>query len=518
MLSQGRNNMSTLIKSIKLILTTVLLAGLSAVAAQEQLTVVFGAPVLTTDPGISAGTQAQTIRFAIYEGLVEFDESGSIQPALATSWSVSEDQTEWTFSLREGVTFHDGTPFNAAAVQASLERILDPENGFSRRSTLSAISEVVVVDEHTVRLVTAEPFGPLLAHLASDAAVIVSPAALAEYGADIGWHPVGTGAFKYASHVAEQSVTVVRNDNYWAGPPALNEIRFLAVPEAATRITMLEAGEADIVVNIPGFDVPRLDTAPGLSVRLDPSTRVGHVGINTSKAPFDDQLVRQALNHAINREAIVHGILRNIGQPARSIVASATVGFSDSSDYTYDPERARELLAEAGYPTGFAATLLAPQGRYYMDRETAVVIQAQLKDIGIDLNLQIVDWSTYLELLREPADKNSTQLYWLGWETGTMHIQYILDTVFQTSQLPPAGWNTMFYQNEDVSEMINQARRTVDDAEQQALYEEIQATVMDDAPWVPVYEFQQITGLRDNVVGLQVLPTEVFVLKHVTLE
>lgn len=510
--------MPTLIKRIQLILVAILLTGISVAAAQERLTFVFGAPVLTTDPGISAGTQAQTIRFAIYEGLVEFDESGTIQPALASSWTVSEDQKEWTFSLREGVKFHDGTAFNAEAVQVSLERILDPENGFSRRSTLSAISEVVAVDDLTVRLVTAEPFGPLLAHLASDAAVIISPAALAEYGEDIGWNPVGTGPFKYDRHVAEQSVTVVRNEEYWAGPPALAEIQFLSVPEASTRVTMLEAGEADIVVNISGFEVPRLDMAPGLNVRLDPSTRVGHVGINTSHAPFDDRLVRQALNYAIDREAIVHGILRNIGQPARSIVAEATVGSSTSSDYAFDPERSRELLAEAGYPDGFSATLIAPQGRYYMDRETAVVIQAQLKAIGIDLDLQIVDWSTYLELLREPADKNSTQLYWLGWETGTMHIQYILDTVFRASQIPPAGWNTMFYQSDVVSEMIDQARGTVDEAEQQALYEEIQAIIMTDAPWVPVYEFQQITGLRDNVTGLQVLPTEVFVLKHVTLE
>src|SRR5690606_10182092 len=185
-----------------------------------SLTFVFGAPILTTDPGISAGTQAQTVRFAIYEGLVEFDESGEIQPLLATSWTVSEDQREWTFTLREGVTFHDGTPFDANAVKASLDRILDPENGFGRRSTLAAIETVEVVDDHTVKLVTAEPFGPLLAHLASDAAVIISPAALEQHGEEIGWNPVGTGPFTYASHVPEQSVTVRRNDAYWGEAPA----------------------------------------------------------------------------------------------------------------------------------------------------------------------------------------------------------------------------------------------------------------------------------------------------------
>lgn len=501
------------------LLLTVLFAGLSAAVAQGgSLTFVFGAPILTTEPGIAAGTQAQTVRLTMYEGLVEFDESGTIQPLLATSWTVSDDQREWTFTLREGVEFHDGTPFNAEAAQMSLERILNPENGFGRRSTLEAVSEVEAVGEFTLKIITDEPFGPLLAHLASDVAVVISPATLEEHGNDVGWNPVGTGPFKYESHVAEQHVTVVRNDGYWGEPAGLDSITFLSVPEAATRITMLEAGEADVIVNVPGFDVPRLDAEPNIIVRRDPSTRVGHVGMNMTQAPLDDVRVRQALNYAVDREAIVRGILRDIGMPADSIVSPATVGYEPVNAYSFNPERARELLAEAGYANGFTISLLAPQGRYYMDRETAIAIQAQLRAVGVNVDLQIVDWSTYLELLRVPAGENTTQLYWLGWETGTMHIQYILDTVFHSDRLAPEGWNTMFYENEEVSAMIDEARRTVDPEAQQELYETIQAQIMEDAPWISTYVFEQTTGLREGINNLKVLPTEVFVLKYVTLD
>jgi len=514
-----KDRVSSKPKPFYTLVLTLLFAGLSAAIAQGgSLTFVFGAPILTTEPGIAAGTQAQTVRLAMYEGLVEFDENGEIKPLLATDWTVSDDQREWTFTLREGVTFHDGTPLTAEAAAISLNRILDPANGFGRRSTLEAISTVEAVDELTLKVVTDEPFGPLLAHLASDVAVIISPAALEQHGEDIGWNPVGTGPFRYDSHVAEQSVTVRRNDSYWGEAAGLDSITFLSVPEAATRITMLEAGEADVIVNVPGFDVPRLDADPDIEVRRDPSTRVGHVGMNLTQAPLDDVRVRQALNYAVNREAIVAGILRNIGMPADSIVSSATVGYVPAGDYTYDPERARGLLAEAGYADGFTISLLAPQGRYYMDRETAIAIQAQLREIGVNVDLQIVDWSTYLELLRVPASENSTQLYWLGWETGTMHIQYILDTVFHSNRLAPEGWNTMFYDNAEVSAMIDEARHTVDPEQQQALYTALQEQIMADAPWISTYVFEQVTGLREGINGLQVLPTEVFVLKYVTLD
>lgn len=479
------------------------------------LTFVFGSPVLSTDPGLSGGTHEQTVRRLIYETLVILNEKSEIEPLLAESWEPSDDNLTWTFNLRKDVKFHDGTPFNAEAVKKSLDRLLDPENSLPRRSNVTAVESVSVVDEFVVAIKTKEPFGPLLNHLALDSTSIISPAALDQHGKEIGWNPVGTGAFKYESHVAEQSVTLAKNADYWGEKAYLDKIVIKSVAEDSTRLTMLEAGEADVIVNVPGFEVERLKSSKDVSVRIDPSTRVSHLGINTTKAPFDNPKVRQALNHAVDRQTLVNGILRNIGMEAKSIVAPHTWGYDDSFGYAFDPEKAKSLLAEAGYPNGFKATLWTPQGRYYMDKETSVAVQAQLKAVGVDVEIQTIDWATYLKVLRDPQETNTAELYLLGWESGSADIGYVMDMIFHSSQLPPSGWNTMFYVSEEADALIDQGRAELDPEKRKQIFSDLQKRVMEDAPWVPLYVYENVSGVRNNVHGMKVLATENFILKGV---
>ncbi|WP_226582245.1 ABC transporter substrate-binding protein [Acuticoccus sediminis] len=478
-----------------------------------------GAPVLTLDPGVAAGTQAQTARVQIMEGLVQLNaETSEIEPLLAESWEVADDGVTWTFHLREGVRFHDGSPLTADDVVASIGRIIDPASGMGRANDLRQITEIAALDDSTVKIVTAAPSGTLLRVLALDSASILSTAAIEEYGDQIGWHPVGTGPFKYESHVAEQSITFVRNDDYWGKVPEADGVKFITVPEASTRLTMLETGEADIIVDVPGADVERLRETDGISLIEKPNTRLGHVGMNVSRAPLNDVKVRQAINFAINREAIVKGVLRGVGVPADSIIAPTVAGYVPQDMYGYDPQKARDLLAEAGYPNGFDITMWTPQGRYYMDRETMIAVQALLGQVGIRANVEVVDWSTYLSALREPVDGNKSQLYWLGWESGTADIQVILDTVFDGSRMPPNGWNTMFYKNDKVDELRAAMSREVDPDKRQDMAAEVQKIIMTDAPWAPVYSYVQVSGYNSDIDGIEYLPTDVYRLKNVTFK
>ena len=483
--------------------------GAAAQGQERDIRFAFGAPILTLDPGISGGSQAQTVRFHIMEPLVRLNaETGAIEPLLAESWTTAPDNVTWTFRLRAGVRFHDGSPMTSADVAASLRRVIDPANGLPRGNDLRVISAIREVDPLTIELVTRTPFGPFLPTLAQDSASVMSKASLERPAAAIAWSPVGTGPYRYAAHVPQQSVTIARNDAYWGPRPAARNIVFLNVPEASTRLAMLETGQADIIVDVPAVELPRLRRTTTIGLIEKPNTRLVHLGINVTRAPFTDVRVRRALSFAIDREAIVEGILGGLGRPARSVLADSVFGFAPQPVSAYDPRRARALLAEAGFPNGFQTTIWTPQGRYFMDREVTVAIQAQLRAIGIRAEVQVIDWSTYLTLLRRPQAENTSGLYLLGWETGTNDIQYIADTVFASSRVPPAGWNTMFYRSEAADALARRVSAEVDATRRRALAGEWQAQVMQDMPWIVLYSAVMVTGHRADITGIEYLPTD----------
>lgn len=490
----------------------------AASAQDRDLTFAFGAPILNLDPGISAGSQAQTVRFQIMESLVELTTEGGIAPLLAESWEVAEDGVTWTFHLRSGVTFHDGTALTAEDVKISLERLINPDNGLPRGNDLRVITSITAMDDLTVQIVTSVPYGPMLQTLAQDSASILSSAFLSSAEPNVAWNPIGTGPFRYDSHVPEQSVTLTRFDGYWGTAPEAESITFIAVPEASTRLAMLETGEADIIVDVPGIEVPRLEAEGNVGLIQQPNTRLMHIGFNVTAEPFTNPLVRQALNLAIDREALVIGVLGGLGVPAQSVIAESVFGFAPQEGLEFDPERAQALLAEAGFPDGFETTIWTPQGRYYMDREITVAVQAMLADIGVRANVEVIDWSSYLTLLREPEGTNRSQLYTLGWETGTNDIQYILSTVFASGRIPPNGWNTMFYNNPELDALAARVASEVNMEQRAALAAETQEIIVSDAPWIPLYGSVQVAGYAANLDGIDYLPTDNYRLRGVTFE
>lgn len=480
-----------------------------AAAEARELRFAFGSPILTLDPGISGGSQAQTVRFHILEQLVRLNaDTGAVEPLLAESWSLAPDSLTWTFRLRPNVSFHDGSPMTSADVAASLARLINPASGLPRGNDLRIISEIREVDPLTIQLITRTPFGPMLPTLAQDSASVMSRASIGRPAAEIAWNPVGTGPFRYQAHVAQQSVTLARFDGYWGPKPAAPGITFLNVPEASTRLAMLETGQADIIVDVPAVELPRLRRASDIRLIEKPNTRLMHIGFNLTRAPFTDVRVRRAVAHAIDREAIVEGVLGGLGRPARSMIAETVFGFAPQELPAFDPRRARALLAEAGHRNGFATTIWTPQGRYFMDREVSVAVQAQLRAVGIRAEVQVLDWSTYLTLLRKPEAENTSAMYLLGWETGTGDIQYLLDTVFNSSRVPPAGWNTMFYRSAEADALAARVSAEVDETRRKALAAEMQAKLTEDLPWAPLYSSVMVTGHRADIAGIEYLPTD----------
>ena len=482
------------------------------------VTVALGVAVPTLDPGIPAGTPAATVRRHIYEGLVSMTEDGKIVPELATEWTVSKDGLTWTFRLRKGVSFHDGTPFDAAAMKASLDRILDPKEALPNRRYLEAIDRVEAPDPQTVRIVLKEPFGAFLQHLAYDQGFAVSPAALAKHGKDIAKNPVGTGPYRFDSQVPGQSITLTRFPQYRGGQPALAKLIFTTVSEDATRVAQLESGQASVIVNVPPREAVRLGSRKDLAILSKEGNRVAHIGINVTKKPFDDKRVRQALNFAVTKRGVVTGILSGYGAEAQSIVAPSTWGYRPVPIYRYDVGRAKQLLAEAGYPKGFETTIRTPQGRYLLDRETVVAVQSMLSAVGITAKVEVVEWARYLALLRKPLAENDNALYFLGWESVTGEVGYVARTVFASRQWPPAGWNTMFYKNPRVDELIAEGDRTIAPDKRLKIYGELQQIVMEDAPWIPLFTYAQVVGTRKTVKGVVMLPFEAIDLRRAWVE
>ncbi len=485
-------------------------AVVSAAGDGEKIVVALSGQILSLDPQRSAGTPSEAVRRQMFEGLVSSDQNNQIHPLLAEKWTVSEDGLTWTFYLKKGVKFHDGTDMTSRAVVKCFERLLSKDTGSNRRYLYDDFESVKAVDDYTVAVKTKVRKANFLHLMAYGGAHVISPDSIDKYGKAITDHPVGTGPYMLKDKLTGEYVDLVRFDGYWGGKPKLAGIKFMTVKEEATRVTMLEKGEADFIVNVPPQDMDRLTKNKKIGVRRDPSNRVAHIGLNVARKPFDNKKVRQALNYAVNPELIIKGVCGGVGAPAQSILAPATWGFAPVSLYKYDPEKAAALLKEAGFPKGFKAKLWTPQGRYFRDKETALAVAGQLKKVGVDLEVEVIDWGQYLKLLRLGLDQgNKVEAYMLGWESVTGEANYLMKAVFSSKNQPPKGWDTMFYKNARVDELTELTGQTMDDQERKAQFKEFQEIVVEEAPWIPLYVYEQLSAYRADLKGVYILPMEV---------
>ncbi len=500
------------------LLSVCLVLLLAGGAAARDLVVATGADPVRLDPPDQTDNVSETVLRHVMDGLVEFDEELNIVPALAESWEVVGDGEGYRFFLRDDVVFHDGTVFNAEAVRVNFDRIIEGE---LRRTALLKpyIKSVEVEEDYTVVFHTHFPFGALLNYLAHGASLIQSPTAIEEQGDGIGRNPVGTGPLRFDRWVPGDQIRLEAFDDYWGGAPQIDGIVFRVIPEEATRVFQLETGEADVVVRMPPTEVPRLEAADDVDVLIADSLRVIYVGMVVHKEPLDDVLVRRAINHAIDKETIVEQILEGFGTPADSPLAPLTAGYYSTGGYAYDPELAQELLAEAGYPDGFDISFWTPSGRYLKDYETSLVVQQMLSDVGINADLEVIEWATYISSLFD-VDKDTTEaeLYLLGWAPSTGEADWVVRPLFSSDLFPPVGDNASYYANPEVDELIQQAMRETNPEARDALYREVQIKIHEDAVWVPLHALQQVVGKRADVSGVSILPIEIVLVKDAVIE
>ncbi|MFA5550449.1 MAG: glutathione ABC transporter substrate-binding protein [Trueperaceae bacterium] len=493
---------------IRLLAALALTALLGSFALAQVLVVAQGTDAVTLDPHDVTDSPSATVASHIYETLFELTPEGDIVPHLVTDYAFSDDGLTLSLNIREGVTFHDGTPLTAEIVKGSLDRFLDPENAWTFRFLLSAVSNVAVTGTHSVDLTLSTQFAPLLAHLTHNSTAIMLPAAAEQYGDDFASNPVGTGPFQFVSWQRNDAIELARYDGYWGEAPGVSGVRFLTVPENATRMALVESGQAHVAVRVPPQDIARLNAVDGVTVHNVSSVRTIFMFMNFSLEPINDVRVRQAINYAIDNHALAEFVLGGAVRVSDAPVAPGIFGYTPVGNYDYNPERARELLAEAGYADGFSTVFYTPSGRYLQDIQTVEAMQEMLAQVGITATIETLEWSAYLEKVNAVPGESDVPVGLLGWGTVTGDADYGLYPLFHTDQQRPVGSNRGAYSNARVDELLDDARTNTNPDERLAAYQEAMQLIWDDAAWLFMHSETQLVAVSDSVSGLVIHPTE----------
>ncbi|QKY69893.1 ABC transporter substrate-binding protein [Lentibacillus sp. CBA3610] len=488
------------------------------------------------DPGSTTDGESSRVTKQVLESLLDFDkESFDIVPGLAHDWEVSDDGLNYTFYLEEGVTFHDGTDFNAEAVKTNFERWADPDHEYafeeegyvySMYGTMfggyqgdegHVIDEINVVNDHEIEFVLKQPLGYFLQNMAMTYFPITSPAALEEYGPEINENPVGTGPFKFESWSKDDSIVLSKFEDYRIeDQPKVDEVVFEVIPDNAARLIALQSGEIDIMDGLNPDDAATVEAEQGLDLYTRAENNVGYVGMNTQKEPLDQVEVRQAINHAIDRDAIAEAMYAGYANPAKNLLPPSYMGYNDDVEpYEYDPERAQELLAEAGYEDGMEIELWTmPVARPYMpDPETvAEIVQNNLAEVGINVSIVREEWAPYLEKTLE----GEQELFMLGWSGTNGDPDYFLSSLLHGDNVGSS--NRTFYENEDVDELLNNAKRSIDQDERAAFYQEAQALIHEEAPMVNLVHSTPVMATASYVNNYVPHPSTSESLAEVELE
>lgn len=489
------------------LLAVVAALALGSAGLARDVVVAIGSDITTLDPHMTTDTESASIRLHIYEGLVHTGVSGVPQPQLATSWEVSDDGLVYTFELRQGVRFHDGTPFNAEAVKINFDRLTAPDRSTSAQDYMTMLASTEVLGEYRVALHLDQPFGPFLNHLGVHAGNILSPSAIAVAGADdVGDLPIGTGPFKFVSRVRGESIVLERFDDYWGGDrTSIDRLVYRVVPEASSRIAMLEAGEADIILRVTPEERDRLAQDPGISVTTVQTARTMYLALNTRSGPFADVDVRRAANYAVDKQAIIDYILGGGTVVVDNPIAPGIFGYNPGTSYAYDPDKARELLVQAGQPAP-AVTIWAPAARFPQGVEVVQFVQQQLQEVGFVVDLEVWgDYPAYLDTFNSQMTDQDAVL--MGWAASSLDAEVALRQTFHGER---AGMfiNTGGYANPEVDRLIDEARAESDQQTRLRLYGEASETIMTDAPWLFLYYGTVSYAQRSDVLNVDYRPSE----------
>ena len=465
----------------------------TANAAQiDRVVVAQGVYPVSFDPHRTTDIPSRVVHANIYDTLLVRDRKLQIASSLAESYKRIDDKT-WEFTLRKNVVFHNGEKFDAQDVKFSIERVLNPDEKSVQRGWINTVTSVQVVDDHTVRLVTAQPDPVLPARLTL---IFMVPD---QYVKEIGnekfaTNPVGTGPYKIGKWARGDYVDLDASPTYWGKAPNVKAARFRAIVDNAARVSALRAGDIHLMTNLQPDYLEQIKKSPNLAVSTAPSSRVLFIGlVNTKKSPLQDVRVRQAINHAVDVKGIIDGVLLGNGHRAGSVNGHLLhlLGVDYKSPlYEYNPAKAKKLLAEAGYPKGFEINLDSPNGRYPMDKDISQVVAAQLGQVGIKANVKIHEWGSYAQKFNT---HNVEPMYMLGWSLPSLDPDHWATPLLGPDE-PVAN-----FESEKIHALIKEARSTMDPERRMAIYKDLNNLVHQEAPWLFLMQFEDIYGLSKSI-------------------
>ena len=454
----------------------------------------------TLDPALSTDTTSGVVVLNLFDGLVRLDpETLEVEPAIASGWKVADDGLTYTFHLRPDARFHHGRPITSLDFIRSFERVLDPRTRSPRRWVLEpiegtrdfaegladSIAGLHALDPHTLQIRIERPFAPFLAQLCMEAASAVPTEIAERLGPDFSSQPVGSGPFRFNRWQHDVSVTIEAFGGYYDGVPELGTVRFEIIPDVNVALQKYEAGELDLLDQLPEGRLEDLRSRRPDEVKVWPTLTVYYYGFNHERPPFANNLeLRQAVNHAIDRERIARVLREGKALPARGILPPGIAGHNAGIEgYAFDPDRARELLAESGYPEGQGLPVI---DLWYNTNERheriAQVVQSMLSDIGVRTRLRHMDWGSYLEA----CERGEPLLFRMGWVADYPDADNFLYTLLHASQAGAPG-NFSRFSHPVLDQLLDEARRATDPAHRRTLYMRADSLATAEAAWATIF-------------------------------
>jgi peptide/nickel transport system substrate-binding protein len=498
--------------------------------ADKTLVVAIAAdPAGGLDPEAVLNNTCGFIMATIYDSLVKY-KPGTVDPeaGLAKSYEASADGLTWTFHLRDGVKFHDGTPLTAQGYVQTIKRLVDkqdPDSIFNTGpvesfidDTYDQVASYTALDDHTIQFKLKSPSGPFLNNLAMVWNGVVSPTAVHKFGKDFRKNPVGTGPFIFKEWRPNDQVVLDANPNYWGGKPKVDHLIFKVIPDAQAALLAIKRGDVHILADVSVQTVPAIKSDPNLVVVTQPGLTVSGIGLTMENKILADKRVRQALNYAIDKDTLDKTLYQGLAIGLTSPLPTSQWGWDKSlKGYPYDPAKAKALLKDAGYPDGFEMELLSyssPRGYNPAGAELSVAIQGYLSKIGVKANIRKEEMGAFLAEIRSGKYAN---MFTVGWSGDNGDPDNFLYNLFGSGAIPVG--DTEHYKNPEVDKLLDDGKKISDHAKRIAIYEKAQKIILDDAPWIFVNQTLQVRVTRKEVKGFELNPTQMmFEMNKVSLQ
>lgn len=490
-------------------------------SADNDLVIAIEGTIQNLHPMNWSDGNSGNVCYYMYETMVAHDEDYNFVPMLAESWDVSDDALTYTFHLRSGVTFSDGTPFDSSVVVTNYNEAVKKENGWRRRRTFVQtlddgsenyrVSKVEAPDANTVVFTLAAPYSPFMNSISQF--YLINPSAAVDPNYNYLSQSAGTGAFTLKEWVNGDHTTMVLNPSYWGEKPTVDSVTFREVPEAGARIAMLQTGEADFVYPTPSDQIATIKGAGDINLKAQKSTTMRYVTLNTNVKELSDVRVRQAMNYAFDQKAYAEVLYSGFADPATSVLPEKLHSYEAQTPYDVDLDKAKSLLKEAGYPDGFKLTLWGDNST--QETKGMTFVMQQMAQIGITVDVQPMEPATVADKTALPADETELQMWYVNWSQND--ADGFLRSLLSSGMVPPTGYNTAFWKDDEFDANLEKGNAAPTQDEQDKYYRECQKIAWENCPWLFLATDDSLFSYKEYLKGVRMIPMGIDAT-HATLE